>query len=43
VPVRDRDADGKQIGFDAPSATPDQGGTYKQQIGLLNLGLEYAF
>ncbi len=43
VAVRDRDGMGDGIGFDTPSAVPDHGGTYKQMIGLLNLGVEYQF
>ena len=43
VPVRERDAMGEDIGFDAPSAVPDHGGIYKQMIGLVNLGIEYQF
>ena len=43
VDVRERDAMGEGIAFDPPSVVPDHGGTYKQTIGLLNLGVEYQF
>lgn len=43
VAVRERDASGEDIGFSPPSVVPDHGGTYKQMIGLLNLGAEYQF
>tara|TARA_R110002096_G_scaffold434832_1_gene658105 strand:+ start:108987 stop:110420 length:1434 start_codon:yes stop_codon:yes gene_type:complete len=43
VDPRERDADGNEISFSAPSATPDQAGKYSQNIGVLNLGMEYAF
>lgn len=43
VDVRERDAMGKEIGFTPPSVVPDHAGIYKQWIGLINLGLEYAF
>ncbi len=38
-----RDAMGDAGGFPAPSATPDHAGTYTQNIGLINLGVEYRF
>ncbi len=43
VDPRERDADGNEIGFSAPSATPDHAGKYTQNIGVLNLGMEYQF
>jgi long-chain fatty acid transport protein len=43
VDVRERDAMGEGIGFTGVSKVPDHGGTYKQMIGLLNLGVEYQF
>ncbi|MCP4449557.1 MAG: hypothetical protein GY811_30125 [Myxococcales bacterium] len=43
VDPRERDAMGNEIGFSAPSATPDQAGKYTQNIGLINLGMEYEF
>lgn len=43
VAPRERDADGNEIGFDAPSVVPDHAGTYKQYLGIINLGLQYQF
>lgn len=43
IDVRERDSMGTEIGFPSPSAVPDHAGVYKQWIGLINLGLEYAF
>lgn len=43
VDVRERDAMDEPIGFAAPSAVPDHGGTYTQMVGLVNIGMEYMF
>lgn len=44
VDVRERDAMGDAIApLTGVSRVPDHGGTYKQMIGLLNLGAEYQF
>jgi len=43
VPVRDRDANGKVLTFDAPTRSPDGGGVYTQSLGLLSAALEYNF
>ncbi len=43
VAVRERNAMGQDIGFTPPSVVPDHAGTYKQMVGLINAGVEYAF
>ncbi len=43
VNPRERDAMGNEIGFSPPSVTPDHAGKYTQNIGLINLGMEYEF
>lgn len=43
VPAPPRDADGKLMTADPPTRVPSGAGSYSQWVGVLTLGLEYAF